>query len=395
MKYCIIIPDGMADLPVARLEDRTPLQVARTPNMDRAAAEGLLGQVNNIPRRMPPGSDVAIMSVIGYDPKKYYTGRGPLEAADMGVQLGEDDWGFRCNVITSDGENIVDFSAGHISTQEADLLIKALNEQLGTEDISFHTGTSYRHLMVYRGDETLDLETTPPHDVQGCPIADNLPKGKGSNLMIDLMERSINVLDEQEVNRVRRDLEQNPANMIWLWGEGKRPQLESFESRFGCRGAAISAVNLVRGIARLIGWDIIRVPGSTGYLDTDYAAKGRYAVDALDDYDLVLVHVEAPDEASHSGDVKAKVHSIEQVDREVVGPVMAAREQHADLRVLILPDHVTAVEKGLHMRGFVPFAMWGANVKAASGLQFAETYAAETDVSFDKGHDLMREFIHT
>jgi len=394
MKYCVIIPDGMADLPVARLGDKTPLQVASKPNMDRAAREGMLGQVNTVPHRMAPGSDVAIMSVIGYDPRKLYTGRGPLEAADMGVELGPDDWAFRCNLITTDGTNIVDFSAGHITDKEAAVLIEVLNKELGSDEISFHAGPSYRHLMVYRGKEALDMETTPPHDVQGSPVADNLPRGKGADFIIDLMRRSAAILDGHEVNNVRRDLDQNPANMIWLWGEGKRPNLEPFATRFGVRGAAISAVNLIRGMAKLIGWDVIRVPGATAYLDTDYAAKGRYAVDALKTYDLVLVHIEAPDEAAHIGNVKAKIDAIEKVDLNVVGPIMAAREQWKDLRILIMPDHVTSVEKGLHLRGLVPFAMWGAYVLARSELDFTEACAAQTDIVLEEGFTLMRDFIH-
>jgi 2,3-bisphosphoglycerate-independent phosphoglycerate mutase len=393
MKYCVIIPDGMADLPVKKLGDRTPLQVARKPNMDKAAEEGLLGQVRTVPHRMPPGSDVAIMCVLGYDPVKYYTGRGPLEAADMGIELGENDWAFRCNTITTDGENVVDFSAGHISSEEAALLVQALNDKLGSKDVRFYAGTGYRHIMIYSSEILLDLVTTPPHDIQGSPIADNLPKGKGSEFIIDLMKRSIEVLENHDVNRVRRDLGKNPANMIWLWGEGKRPAMEPFASRFGCRGAAISAVNLVRGIARLIGWEIIRVPGATAFLDTDYAAKGRYAVDALKNYDIVLVHIEAPDEAAHIGDVQAKVDAIEHVDREIVGPVMAARADMHDLRVLILPDHITSVEKGQHLRGLVPFAMWGAGVKAHSGLAFTEAFAEESEIILEEGQDLMRDFI--
>jgi len=395
MKYCVIIPDGMADFPVSRLENRTPLEAARKPNMDRAAAEGLLGQVRTVPGRMTPGSDIAIMSVMGYDPLRYHTGRGPLEAADMNVELAGDDWAFRCNLITSDGEAIVDFTAGHITNPEAEVLIQALNRELGNKDIEFHVGTSYRHLMVYRGSEYLSLETRPPHDVVGEPIVQNLPRGSGAKMLTDLMNRSVNVLADHEVNKVRLDLGQNPANMIWLWGEGRRPDLEPFASRFGCRGAIISAVNLVRGIARLIGWEVIPVPGATGYVDTDYAAKGRYAVDGLKSYDLVLVHVEAPDEASHEGDLKAKIRAIEQVDQEILGPVMAASADYPDLRVMVLPDHVTSVEQRKHVRGLVPFAMWGAGIDARSGLGFAERTAAQTEVVCEQGHELMGSFLRT
>ena len=390
----MIISDGMADFPVSRLDNKTPLEAARTPNMDRAATEGLLGQVRTIPARMQAGSDVAIMSVMGYDPRRYYTGRGPLEAADMGVELGDDEWAFRCNLITTDGQTMVDFCAGHISTAEAELLIQAIDQELGSQSVEFYAGTSYRHLMIYRGTERLSLETTPPHDVIGESIIDNLPRGRGADMLLELMRRSVAVLDNHEVNHVRRDLRRSPANMIWLWGQGRHPDMELFADKYGCSGAIISAVNLVRGMAKLIGWKVIMVPGATGYIDTDYAAKGRYAVDSLKSHDLVLVHVEAPDEASHDGDLKAKIRAIEQVDSEIVGPVMAASSLYPDLRVLVLPDHITSVEQRRHARGPVPFAMWGAGIEARSGVGFTELSAAQTEVLWDRGHDLMGSFIH-
>ena len=389
MKYCVIIPDGAADLPVARLDGKTPLEAARIPNLDRAAAGGLLGLVRTVPPRMSPASDVAIMSVMGYDPTEYYTGRGPLEAADLGVELADGEVACRCNLITTDGERLLDFCAGHISTAEADVLVGVLNEELGDSNVRFHTGTGYRHLMVYTPPAPLKAKTMPPHDVMGERLADILPRGKGSELLVDLIGRSAKVLADHEVNTVRRDLGQNPANMIWLWGQGERPALVSFREKYGPRGAAISAVNLVNGLARLVGWQVVHVPGSTGYLDTDYAAKGRYAVDALNSCDLVLVHVEAPDEASHEGDVKAKIRAIEQVDHHVVGPVMAAGSESGDLRMMVLPDHMTSVDKRGHMSGTVPFAIWGAGVGMRSGLSFTEACAAETNVVWKAGHELM------
>ena len=395
MKYCIIIPDGAADFAVPELDERTPLEVARIPNMDRAAKEGLFGRVNTVPRRMEPGSDVATMSLLGYDPKEYYSGRAPLEAADMGVELDEKEWGFRCNLITTDGEILQDFCAGHISTEEADELVRVLNEELGDECIRFHTGTGYRHLMVYEPPSTLDVQTFPPHQVMGEALADILPRGRGSDPLINLMRTWGRVLKDHQIKEVRRDLGHNPATSIWLWGQGRRPKMESFEKKYGHSGAAISAVNLVRGIARLIGWDIVEVPGITGYTDTDYGAKGRYAIDALDRVDLVLVHVEASDEASHDQDPRAKVRAIEQVDQNIVGPLMAAREDFGEFRLLVLPDHVTSVEKGRHMRGPVPVAMWGDGVAASTGMPFDETHAAKTDTMWEEGHELMSSFLHT
>ncbi|MFO8009099.1 MAG: 2,3-bisphosphoglycerate-independent phosphoglycerate mutase, partial [Candidatus Brocadiia bacterium] len=272
MKYCIIVPDGAADRPLTKLEGKTPLQAARTPGMDRAAREGLLGVTCHIPERMTPGSSVAILSVLGYDPAHYFNGRGPLEAADLGIELSRGQWAVRCNLITAAENMLADFTGGHVSTEEARVLLQALNDQLAGDDVRFHPGTSYRHVMVYSGSEVLDVQTTPPHDVVGTPLADNYPTGRGRQVLTDLMERSRAVLGPHEVNEVRVDLGKNPANMIWLWSPGPRPTMPPFEELFGLRGAAISAVNLVRGIARLIGWSIVEVPGATGYTDTDYAA---------------------------------------------------------------------------------------------------------------------------
>jgi len=393
MRFCIVVPDGAADLPVAKLDGRTPLEVARTPNLDRAAAEGLLGVTDNVPPRMLPGSEIAMMSVAGYDPAQYYTGRGPLEAADLGLDLGPHDWAIRCNLVTVAEDVIVDFTAGHISTEEAGALIGALNGSLGGPQLTFHVGTSYRHVTVYRGDQPLTAETAAPHDVVGLPVADNYPRGEGSEMLIDLMERSRPILGSHDVNHVRRDLGRNPATMIWLWGQGKKPDLPGFESRFGVKGAVISAVNLVRGIGRLIGWEVVKVPGATGYVDTDYAAKGRYAVGALGSAGLVLVHVEAPDEASHERDLMAKVRAIERVDRDIVGPLMAYADSERDVRLLVVPDHLTSVEDGKHKRGKVPFAIWGAGVEAVSEYRFTEAHAEASETEVANGWQLMSELI--
>ncbi len=392
MKYCVIVPDGAADYPVAKLGEKTPLEAARTPNMDRAAREGLLGLTCHVPRRMTPGSSVAIMSAVGYDPVENYTGRGPLEAADMGIQMGPRDWAVRCNFVTAGDETLEDFTAGHISSEEAGVLIEALNDGLGSNEISFYAGTGYRHIMMYRGPLALAVETVPPHDVVGQLLRENFPRGENAELLIDLMERSRDVVGSHEVNQVRVDLGRNPANMVWLWGQGQKPSLESFRSRFGLAGGVVSAVNLVRGIGRLIGWEVIDVPGATGYVDTDYAAKGRYAIDGLRKHDLILVHIEAPDEASHDGDLKGKIRALEQIDREIVGPIMAQCAEQG-LRLLVMPDHVTSVEDGRHKHDSVPFLMWGAGVDASSGLPFTEAHARSTDIVIEQGHDLMPEFV--
>ncbi len=393
MRFCVVVPDGAADFPVAKLDGRTPLEAARTPNLDRLAAQGLLGLTNNVPPRLSPGSEIAMMSVAGYDPAEYYTGRGPLEAADLGLDLGPNDWAIRCNLITVADGIIVDFTSGHISTEEAAALIRTLNDSLAGPEFSFHVGTSYRHVTLYRGDQPLTADTVAPHDVVGLPVADNYPRGEGSELLIGLMERSRPILASHDVNHVRRDLGKNPATMIWLWGQGRKPALPAFQSRFGVTGAVISAVNLVRGIGRLVGWSVVKVPGATGYTDTDYAAKGRYAVDALHSAGLVLVHVEAPDEASHERDLMAKIRAIERVDRDIVGPLMAYADSERDVRLLVVPDHVTSVEDGKHKRGKVPFAIWGAGITSASGYRFTEAHAGASEVEVANGWQLMSELI--
>jgi 2,3-bisphosphoglycerate-independent phosphoglycerate mutase len=370
------------------------MQAARTPNMDRASREGLTGVVNNVPPDMPPGSDVAIMSVLGYDPRTCYTGRAPLEATDLGIELSKGELAFRCNLVTTSEGSMADFCAGHISTEEAEVLIEALNEEFDDEPVEFFVGTGYRHIMVYRGEDSLDPTTTPPHDIMDEPIDAHLPRGPGADYLRDLMERSTEVLADHEVNDVRVDLEQNPGNMIWLWGQGHRSPMQPFKERFSLRGAGISAVNLVRGLARLIGWDVIDVPGATAYLDTDYAAKGRHACDALNDYDIVLVHVEAPDEAGHEGNVKGKIQAIERVDRDIVGPVMSLSDSLSEFRVLVLPDHYTPLHKRTHARGAVPFAMWGQGVATESGLEFTEENARSTGCSVEEGHELMETFVN-
>ena len=393
MKYVVIVPDGAADYPVARLGGKTPLEAARIPNMDRAAAEGLLGVTCHVPEHMNPGSEVAMMSLMGYDPVEYFTGRGPLEAADLGIEMGPHDWAFRCNLVTVAQEVLADFTGGHVSTEEATVLLEALNSRLGSQAISFHVGFSYRHVMVYRGQEHFDVETLPPHDVVGRAVSDNLPRGEGSEVLSGLMRQSVPVLAEHEVNKVRIDLGKNPANMIWLWSPGQKPHLPSFEGRFHLKGSIISAVNLGRGLGRLAGWDVITVPGATGYTDTDYGAKGRYAIDALTNHDLVLVHVEAPDEASHDRDVAAKVRALEQIDKEIVGPILAHADAEGGVRVLIVPDHVTSVEDGMHKRDHVPFAIWGEGIKARSGQTYAEPDAESSEVEIPEGHRLMEEFL--
>jgi 2,3-bisphosphoglycerate-independent phosphoglycerate mutase len=393
MKYCVIIPDGMADYKLEKLSGRTPLEAARTPNLDNISSNGILGVVNTVPKNFKPGSDIACLSVLGYDPKVYYTGRAPLESASLGIELGEKDWAVRCNLITAIDGILEDFSAGHISDNEAELIMSILNEQLAGGSVRFYAGKSYRNIMVYNGDIAIEADCTPPHDIIGKSITQNLPKGKGSEILIDLMRSSYHLLEDHELNKVRVDLGDNPANMIWLWGQGKRPSLVPFEQLYGISGAVITGVDLLRGLATYIGWNIIEVPGATAYLDTDYDAKARYAIEAMETHDLVLIHVEAPDEAGHEGNIHEKIRAIENIDKKIIGPVLGALKKYNEFRILILPDHYTPISKRTHTSDPVPFTIYGAVSGNISKLSFSESNAEQTGLRVKKGYKLMSHFI--
>jgi 2,3-bisphosphoglycerate-independent phosphoglycerate mutase len=398
-KYAIVIPDGAADEPQDSLGGKTPLQAARTPEMDRIAREGVLGRARNVPDRFVPASDVATLSLFGYDPERYYTGRAPLEAAAMGIVLGPDDWAVRCNLITIRDGLLSDFTAGHISSAEGRALIEALQARLGGPKVEFHAGVSYRNLMIYRdrpgepppfAEDTL---TTPPHDVPDQPAHDHLPRGTGAPMLIKLIQAGSDVVKVHPVNKARLVAGKPPADAIWLWGQGKAPSLPKFADLHGLRGAIISAVDLVRGVGMLAGWDRIDVPGATGYLDTDYAAKGRYGVEALRDHDIVCVHVEAPDEASHEGRAAAKVEALERIDRDIVGPLRKALETSGDWRILISPDHATLLRTRAHDRRWVAWAMAGTRL-SGSGLPYDEVSAGTADGPvLEHGFRLMESFL--
>jgi 2,3-bisphosphoglycerate-independent phosphoglycerate mutase len=393
MKYCVIIPDGMADYKLEKLSGRTPLEAARTPNLDNISSNGILGVVNTVPKNFKPGSDIACLSVLGYDPKVYYTGRAPLESASLGIELGEKDWAVRCNLITAIDGILEDFSAGHISDNEAELIMSILNEQLAGGSVRFYAGKSYRNIMVYNGDIAIEADCTPPHDIIGKSITQNLPKGKGSEILIDLMRSSYHLLEDHELNKVRVDLGDNPANMIWLWGQGKRPSLVPFEQLYGISGAVITGVDLLRGLATYIGWNIIEVPGATAYLDTDYDAKARYAIEAMETHDLVLIHVEAPDEAGHEGNIHEKIRAIENIDKKIIGPVLSALKKYNEFRMLVLPDHYTPISKRTHTSDPVPFTIYGNVSGNISKLSFSESNAEQTGLRVKKGYKLMSHFI--
>lgn len=393
-KYVIIIPDGAADEPLGEFDNKTAIEAADTPNMDRISTEGRQGLIKTIPDGMQPGSDVAQMTLLGYDPKRYYTGRAPIEAVARNVQLSPNDWVFRCNLVTIADGKMADHSAGHISTEEAAQLISDLNEHLGSEKIRFYPGVSYRHLLVFKGLD-FDVHTYPPHDHIGKSVEKILPRGKGAELLIDLMARSQHLFANHDINKVRTDLGENQVSSIWLWGQGRKAKMESFAKRFGIKGAAITAVDLVRGLAKLIGFSLINVPGATGFVDTNYEGKGRAAIKALKNYDLVFVHIEAPDEAGHNGNAEAKKKAIEMIDKHIVGPVYEALQKFEKWRILVLPDHPTPVGSRAHNPEPVPFAMAGANVKGILHIGFSEANAAKSGFRIDNGSELMEYFLNS
>jgi len=391
-KYAIIVPDGAADEPLEQFGKRTVLEAAETPNMDRISTQGRQGLVRTVPADMEPGSDVAQMSLLGYDPRRYYSGRAPIEAVARNIKLSLDDWVFRCNLVTIADGKMADHSAGHISTAEADKLIGELDNQLGSEQICFYTGVSYRHLVVFKG-LIFDVQTYPPHDYIGTAIEKLLPRGKGAELLIDLMARSQQLFTNHDINKVRKDLGENQVSSIWLWGQGKRTQMEGFKKRFGIKGAAIAAVDLVKGLSKLIGFDLIDVPGATGFVDTNYQGKASAAVEALDEYDIVFVHIEAPDEASHIGNAEMKKKAIEQIDKCIVGPVFEALQNYESWRILVMPDHPTPVRTRAHSSEPVPFAMAGGNINGILHTTFSEANAAKSGFRISNGSELMEYFL--
>ncbi len=398
MKYAIIIPDGCADYPLAALAGKTPLQAARIPHMDQVAAAGMVAQTDNVPAHLPAGSEVANMTLFGYDPNQYFTGRAPIEAAAQGITLGEFDWAVRCNLVTIIDQIMVDFTADHISTEDARLLLHDLSKHIADARFEFVTGVSYRNLMIYRGDAqsrplfTADTRTRAPHDLTDLPVNDDYPRGPGSDVLTDFMQKSVPLFADHAVNLARRAAGHKPATNVWLWGQGRSPVLPSFEERFGLRGTMITAVDLLRGLAALIGWERIEVEGATGYLDTNYAGKGAAAVKALDEVDIVCVHVEATDEASHEGRHDEKVKALEQIDQHVVGPVWEKLKTFDEYRLLILPDHATPCSTKKHSHGWVPLAICGSGIPS-SGASYNEPAAAASSKSFPNGWEMMEAFI--
>ncbi|HEY77673.1 MAG TPA: cofactor-independent phosphoglycerate mutase [Dehalococcoidia bacterium] len=391
MKYCVLIIDGAAGLPLTERGNQTCLELADTPNLDAMARKGTVGLVRTVPPGMEPSSACACLSILGYDPKVYYRWRASIEARSMGIAVTEGEAVFRCNLVAVRDGRMWDYSAGHISTGEAGELIRALEERLGNDRVHFYPGVSYRHLCKISGQaEILMAECTPPHDIPGRLVAEFLPRGPGSELLWELMARSEAVLQEHPVNAARRSRGETPATTIWLfWGSGPLPNMPPFQQSYGLRAALTSGVDLLRGIAQIIGMDVLEIPGVTDGMDNDYAAQGTGAMAALDKYDMVVSHIEAPDEAAHSGSIDDKIAAIQQVDREVVSLI---RDWSGDdLRALILPDHPTPIKTRTHSADPVPFILWGSGFGASGANGYSETEARKTGIFIEEGYNIIQK----
>jgi 2,3-bisphosphoglycerate-independent phosphoglycerate mutase len=394
MKYAIIIPDGAADEPLKELGGNTPLEAAETPNMDWIASHGMQGIARTVPEGFESGSDVATMSLLGYDPAVYHTGRAPLEAAARHIPLTSSDWVFRCNLVTVIDGIMKDHSAGGISDGEARILLRDLAAAVKLPGFQFYEGVSYRNLLVYRGHQSFDLKTKPPHEIPNELAADHLPSGTGSEVLREIIGISRKVFADHPVNVERRKRGTNAATQAWLWGQGHAPNLPKFVDRFGIQsGCMITGVDLLRGLAVLLGWDVHEVAGMTSFHDTNYIGQGIDTANLLDKYDLVFSHIEAPDEASHQADWKTKVAAIEHIDRHVVGPVLAKMKTFPQWRIMVLPDHPTNIATRKHGYAPTPFAIAGTGVTDIGGKPYSEKNALATGRCLEKGHDLMALFL--
>jgi 2,3-bisphosphoglycerate-independent phosphoglycerate mutase len=395
MKYVVVLPDGVSDQPIESLGGKTPLQVAKHPRMDSVAASGKTGWAHTIPSGFKPGSDVGCMSVFGYDPRRYHTGRAPLEAAAQGISLQNREVAFRCNTLTVQDGVMVDHSADHIPTAESAQLIESMRQQHGADGVTYYPGVSYRHIAVVRGEEFAKTECTPPHDILGKPVASFLPRGPGSELLRQHMEQSTRLLAGHEVNRKRAQAGKNPATMLWFWGQGTSVAFPPFDELYHLRAACISAVDIVRGIGKLAKFEILQVPGITGYFDTNYQGKAEYALKALDDgFDLVLVHIESTDEAGHMGSIELKIKAIEDVDRLVVGPLLDGLQQRGGpFGLLITPDHPTSTMLRTHVAEPVPFAMMRPGLRPGLVKAYDEQSVRASKVRIAEGYQLMAELL--
>ena len=395
MKYVVVIGDGMADFPLEELNGKTPLQISETPNMDKIAADGVSGLLKTVPDTMTPGSDVANLSLMGYNPEKYYTGRGPIEAASIGAELSNGDVAFRCNLITEDSGILSDFNAGHISTLEASEIIETLNQKFYRYG-KFYLGTSYRHLFVSKNNKTANLKSTPPHDVVEEPFVDNLLKPADNNNAIQLnniMMESRKLLQDHPINEKRISNGDKPANMIWLWGQGIKPSLPKFTDKYGLNGATITGVDLIKGLGIYMGLTNIHVPGATGYFDTDYCGKAKNAMKALQNHDIVFVHVEAPDEAGHAGDLKEKIKAIERIDKRILGKIMDEIPSFNDYSLSVLPDHPTPIILKTHTSDPVPYSMCSTEGKSDIVKRYDEFSVQKGSQGIIMGYKFINNFI--
>lgn len=401
MKYVVLVGDGMADENIPELGGKTPLEFASTPHIDKISNMGVVGEVKTVPDGFQPGSDVANLTLMGYDPKQFYTGRAPLEAVSMGIDLDSDDVAYRCNLVTLEVLGLTifmrDFTAGHISSEDAKVLIEGLNEHLYDEDIMFYPGVSYRHLMVWKSGST-EVTLTPPHDILDQSIAKYMPKGPASQKIIKWTTTAQIYLKSHPINQARMSKGKNPANSVWLWGQGKKPALPTFKELYNLSGGVISAVDLVKGIGILAGFKAPRVPGATGYLDTNYAGKVVSALKILEENDFVFIHIEAPDEAGHSGILEDKIRAIEDFDRHVVGAIFEALQGKQPFRLLILPDHPTPLSIRTHTSGPVPFLAYDSmgifKKQVPISGPFSEPGAAKSPLKIKEGHRLMKLWLN-
>jgi proposed homoserine kinase len=395
MKYVLLVPDGAADDPLPDLDGKTPLEFARTPNLDALARRGQVGSVLTVPEGMYPGSDVANLSLMGYEPARYYTGRGPLEAAALQVPLDAKDVAFRCSLVSTDGETLLDYSSGHIDTDDARVLMELVQQKLGTRRFSFFPGVSYRHILRVT-DGSVDVKTTPPHDIQDKPLAPYLPTGDDEAALRGLIFDSLDLLDNHPINRRRRGEGLAPANTLWPWGQGLATVLPSFFSVRGKTGAVITAVDLVRGLGRCAAMSLVEVPGATGYIDTNYTGKAQHGLAALDNgADFLYLHIESPDESGHEGNIDHKVRSIEDIDRLVVGPLVEGfKERGEPFRLLVVPDHATPIALRTHRPGPVPFLLYDSQRERDGRLPYDERALEETRLIVEEGHRLIELLLH-
>lgn len=394
MKFAIIIPSGAADEPLAELGDITPLAAAKLPALHELAACGRLGTARTVPEGVPPSSEVVLPAVLGYDPLVFPLPRGPIEAFARGIRLGRRDAALRLNFVTVEDERLRDLAAGYIETREAAALLEALRSALPDQRLELHAGRSFRHLLVWREAGPLTrLETTPPHAVLDGPVRRGLPRGRESRPLVEFIRRASEILAAHDINAVRRDMGELPANAVWLWGQGPLPPVPSFESRFGLRGAAVAGTDLMRGLARLLRWEVRDVPTATGLLATDLAGKGRAAVTALDDADLVCVHIEALDEASHLGSGAEKVRVLEQIDQHIVAPLVERLRREAAWRMLVMPDHTSSTRRRTHSPAPTLFVLAGSGIESSRGERFDEASAVEGEMHPQRASDLMEYFV--